>query len=507
MFAGGPSHVGEKPVIRSISVLTGAVQEMSSDGWEAEASADGSRILFVDGELQNVQVAGSQWESPRTLFRPPPGDVAGSVHWVPGGRRIGYLTGKNGAPDAEIQTRNLEGGDPRPVVRADTESVVFAPDGRVFYTTKDRPPQYGASLWTTAIDLGTGAAIGQPTRLATWPGAAAAQPLTVSADGRRLAVTKQFVQSDIYQLQLDASGNAVTASRQLTTDTQVDWPSQWTRDGSAMLFYSNRHGALHAFRQPIDAETPQPVATGGAHVRAPQVSADGKWIVYVEMAYAPDAARVVRAPKDGGAAQQVVSIRSDLESATMDFFGVSLGTRGIGAHAFPDLRCPAHVADGSCLLLEAVPTGPAANRRFVLTRLNPDTGQTQELATLPTDGAGVSFWDASPDGSRVAFGQFSWEGGDRVTLLDLATGTRTTVQPKNVKNLCDVAWAADGRSLFAAVCTIRDSEVLHIGLDGTAHVLRSYPSRVVMNPRPSPDGRSLLIGLTETSSNVWTIER
>jgi hypothetical protein len=492
-------------VIRSISALTGTVEEMS-DGYEAELSSDGGRIAFIDGGGA-IQIAGSRWESPRTFLRPPEGEVVVSVHWLPGGKRIGYLIGQNGAPDAEIQTRDVNGGDMKPIVRANTESVVFAPDGGVFYSTKDPAPQSGASLWMAAVNSATGDPAGQPVRLATWPGLNAAQPLTLSADGRRLAFTKQVSQSDVYQLQLDSAGNAVINSRQLTTDTQADWPSAWVADGSAMLFYSNRHGALHAFRQPIASESPQTIVSGASSVRAPQLSANGKWIVYIEMGSAPDTARVMRMPKDGGPAQQVVSIASRLGTARMDFFGVLLGTAGIGAHSLPDLRCPAHVVDGSCLLLEQSSTGTAQDSRVVLSRLDPETGHTRELATLAPDQASGTFWDVSPDGATVAFGQWAWGAGDRITLLHIATGERTIIQPAKVKNLCDVGWAFDGRSLFAAVYTVRGAELLHIALDGAVHSLRSYDGQLVVNPRPSPDGHSLLIGLAQTNSNVWVIDR
>lgn len=74
------------------------------------------------------------------------------------------------------------------------------------------------------------------------------------------------------------------------------------------------------------------------------------------------------------------------------------------------------------------------------------------------------------------------------------------------KNLCDVAWAADGRSLFATAQTIRGGQLLHIMLDGSAHLLRVFDSETLLNPRLSPDGRSLLLGVVQTNSNAWVIE-
>ena len=100
-----------------------------------------------------------------------------------------------------------------------------------------------------------------------------------------------------------------------------------------------------------------------------------------------------------------------------------------------------------------------------------------------------------------------WRHSDEITILTLATGERRIIRPNNVKNLTDVAWAADGRSLFATTTNIRRAEVFHIALDGTASLLRTFESQVASNPRPSPDGRSLLVGVLQTNANAWVIER
>jgi Tol biopolymer transport system component len=505
LFAGGPSHQGEKAVIRSISVLTGSVQAVADEGFEAEASPDGKEIVYVGGDSREIKLAGSQGESPRTFFHAPEGDAVASVHWLPGGKRIGYLRGKNGAAEATIETRDLRGGDVRPVLEAPTETIAFAPDGRVFYTTKEASPQEVVALWTVTLDPATGARTGEPVKVSVWPGAIAALPLTISADGRRLALTKMFAQSDVYLLELDAGGTTITSSRQLTTDTQVDWPSQWSRDGSSFLFFSNRSGTFHAFRQPIAAETPEPLVTGAAQIRSPQTTADGKWIVYVEMTNGPKDPRIMRVPVTGGPSEEILTVSTQPATASLQFFAAYPGSSGTGARSFPDVRCPTHF-NGSCVLAEARVDEKEHRTRVVLSTFDPARGQRRELATIADDGAGTTFWDVSPDGSTIAFGQFDWGGGDQVTLLRPAAGERRVVRLKDFKNLADVAWAEDGRSLFATTETIRGGQLLHVMLDGTTHLLRAFDGRTVLKPRPSPDGRSLLLGVIQTNSNAWVIE-
>jgi hypothetical protein len=143
--------------VRSISVLTGVVESVADQGGAAEASADGKQILFVDDHNRQIELAGIRGESPRLLCRAPEGEIFVSVHWLPGGKRIGYLRGPNLAPDAWIETRDIGGGDARPIIEANIWSVAFAPDGNVFYTTRDGEPQQSVSLWTVLIDPRSGA--------------------------------------------------------------------------------------------------------------------------------------------------------------------------------------------------------------------------------------------------------------------------------------------------------------------------------------------------------------
>jgi len=155
------------------------------------------------------------------------------------------------------------------------------------------------------------------------------------------------------------------------------------------------------------------------------------------------------------------------------------------------------------MLVEARADEHDHNARAGLSAFDPATGRVRDLAALADKGAGVTFWGVSPDGTTVAFGQFAWGGGDQVTLLRLATGEKRIVQLKNFKNLSEIAWAPDGRSLFGTTGTLLGGQVLHIGLDGTTQLLHMFESQIVGNPRPSPDGRLLLVGAT---SNAWVLE-
>jgi len=133
---------------------------------------------------------------------------------------------------------------------------------------------------------------------------------------------------------------------------------------------------------------------------------------------------------------------------------------------------------------------------------------TRQLASVtPTNGAGRTSWDVSPDGHTIAFCEFAWDGGNRITLVTAGTGDTRVVDVKDFKNIADMAWASDGRSLFATTATIHGGELLRVMLDGRTVLLRRFQSQELFAPRPSPDGRSLLVGVQQSNSNAWVIDR
>src|SRR5262249_46218846 len=116
------------------------------------------------------------------------------------------------------------------------------------------------------------------------------------------------------------------------------------------------------------------------------------------------------------------------------------------------------------------------------------------------------FWDLSPDGSQLAFGEFKSEENDFITLLTLRDGKMRRLQLVGQSALSSVSWAAGGRGLFATTKRREGSDLLHIGLDGKITMLREETGRVFVSPRPSPNGRHLAYAVRTTDSNVWLLE-
>src|SRR5262249_1389525 len=140
---------------------------------------------------------------------------------------------------------------------------------------------YDWNLWQIGVDIRTGVASGMPRRLTNWAGSYLSN-LSVSADGKLLALQKGTGQAQVYLAELAAGGMRMSSPRRLTNDEAIDVPSAWTPDSKAVLFWSNRNGKSGIFKQGINQETAEAVVTGPSDLEWPRLSPDGAWILYLD---------------------------------------------------------------------------------------------------------------------------------------------------------------------------------------------------------------------------------
>lgn len=459
-------------------------------------SPDGSHILYENGAGTEIRIVDALGNDARAIARAEPGDRFANARWMPGGSRIVYERVHAGDRAGALETRAADGGDPRAVMRAGLiSSIAVTRDDRLYYIAPDPPPSVGAGLWVATLDSSGVAAT--PQRIAHWPGIQAST-LSASVDGRRLVTTKVNNQSDVVLAEFDPAKATLGNARRLTTDTEFDWPSAWTPDANGFVFYSNRGGNFDIFRQPIATEAPEPLVLGPGDTKASQITADGQSLIYVQMPDTPDApARVIRMALDGGPPQVMFETRG--ASGSVGALGMGALSWGApGARTLPDVRCP-KIGKRPCVLAESLAS------ETVFSTFEPSGGKPQEIARIDVR-PGRAFWDLSPDGTAIVYGQSGSESGEKLDVLTIGAPGRREVPLKGWVSLIAVAWAADGRHLFATNGTIRGSTLLYASLEGEVRVVRTAESQYLLNVCPSRDGRRLLMGETTTDSNGWLIE-
>ena len=286
----------------------------------------------------------------------------------------------------------------------------------------------------------------------------------------------------------------MNAPRRLTLDDRVDWPGGWLRDSQSVLFYSDRNGDLSIFKQGINDGRAEAISVGPEEERAPQLSPDGRWILYLVWAKAekgifPTVGSMMRVPISGGIPQWVLNVKGYPGSAQVPRSLFLFTARG-----YPAFRCPS-LPTASCVLSEA------DEKQIIFSAFDPVEGRKRELVRVDIDASTHTSWDLSPDGARIAL----VKSDDRIRILSLSDGTAREVPVKGWWELDSVGWSADGKSLFVTNYYYKGSTLLRVALNGETQMLRQG---ILMLERPiaSPDGQYLAFGEVSSNRNVWMIE-
>ena len=504
----GNSGADDRARVWAVSVVQGTFQKLQDDGRGAAVSPDGLQVAFIKDRLKDVRVGSGNeiWltdangGNPRLLVSS--GErglfytVAG-LKWSPDGQRIGYVLRRRSPPGFALESVGLDGRPPTIIVSdARLRNFSWALGNQMFYELMESPDTPNSSLWQLDVNTRTGRVTGNPRRVTTFAGFAI-RDFQITADGKRLALLKRSDQSDVYVGELEGNPPQLKEPRRLTQDDRIDWPGRWTLDSKAMLFFSDRPGNLDIFKQRAGDENAERIITGTDDKRMPQMSPDGAWILYLawskpEGQSAPETGRVMRFPLAGGPPEEVLEVKGYPGSARAQREGFLLTLRG-----HPDFHCPI-TAGLPCVLSEI------ERNQLVFSTFDPLRGRKGELARINLDPGANLFWDLSPDGTRIAFGQTDVRSG-LLHILRLDGGSPSNINVKEWANLSTVGWAADGRQLFVSNYASSGDSLLRVSMNGDAQVLRKA-GMWIERPAASPDGRYLAWGEVNSNSNAWIID-
>ena len=250
------------------------------------------------------------------------------------------------------------------------------------------------SLWQIRIYGRTSMPTGKPKRTTQWAGFQIPQ-LSASADGRRLTLQKAMHRGQVYLGERTAGGTGMNPPRRLTNDDASDAPHAWTPDSKTVFFVSDCNGTYGIFKQAVNQDTAEPVATGPQGTLLPRLSADGAWILYLEVQKTWGASwRLMRIPTSGGAPQ------FGLETRQTILYGCA--------------RAPASL----CVLTEA----SQDEKQLTLMSFDPLKGRGKVLRTIEKDPSAFNYGvPVSPDGSTVAFSK-PGEAEIHIRFLSLSGG-------------------------------------------------------------------------------------
>jgi Tol biopolymer transport system component/DNA-binding winged helix-turn-helix (wHTH) protein len=496
LIAKGVEGPKAPPSLWQISIVGGTARKLIDDARSPVLSPDGSQILFVRGPAteQEIWLMQADGGKPRRI-------VAGdrsmiiSPTWSPDGRKIAYVTGNYEPEIWQTSTRveifDLATGRKETILSAVSlrPGLVWTTDGRLIYAVSEPPPnQNDSNIWAARLGW-DGHIYGPASRLTATTGDVAA--MSASADGKRLAYTKHWLQPDVYVAELNPAGTRLSTPKRLTLDERNDFPFAWTPDSKAVLFSSDRDGAYHIYKQAIDQSVPERLALGDEQAMAPRLTPDGASVLYViwpKVGEIPAAGGLMRVPLAGGPPQAVVK---------QDAIGNVQCTRLPSALCIYDVR---------------------KMDQMSFFKFDPASGKSEELPQLSVhDEPSYAYnWSLSPDGKILAtskregwaMGDYSSQRAPSITFVSVADGSKRTVTVPAWAGLNSIDWAVDGRSLWAPVYTNTGTwALLKIDLQGRATTVLEDTRMTIGWAIPAPDGKHLALWKASGSSNVWMLER
>jgi Tol biopolymer transport system component len=475
-----------------ISVLGGSARKLSDDGRLPEVSPDGREVAFIRGGRMNqtVWLMGADGANARKLVGEE-GDFFGAVAWSPDGTKIAYTKGRFSYAYGVKGTIELVDPHDLHVNRLLQVSSVgwfasldgplaWVPDGHLIYSLSEPPPrQLDSNLWSLALDH-QGNPSGTPQRLTNDAGAVFS--ISASGDGKRVAYLKGQPQPDVYVARLEGH-NVISEPQRLTLDDRQDIPFDWTADGKAVLFISDRTGTFSLYRQAIDQTVPELLIGGKQPVIIPRLSPDGTQILYLQYpkrsqgSAGASQSSLMRMPLAGGAPQQI--------------FAADWISNQQCARAPATLCLYSVITDGKLTVFSFDPLQGSGTQVY----------QVKDPLTKAYN------WTLSPDGTTLALAKGKEAGEEpRIHLVSLSTGAEKWLPVPGWPGVASIDWAADSKSLWAASVGEEENALLNVDLQG--HV------RVVWRPRKmtvgwaisSRDGRYLALHVGSSSANVWMVE-
>jgi eukaryotic-like serine/threonine-protein kinase len=492
----GPAGPNDRTGIWTLAIVGGTVRKVRDDANEAVISPDGSQIAFLLGN--EIWLMRENGEDARRLATADDGYSFERIDWSPDGQSIAGIKKNRGYGDVAIEKIDLQGGHVTTILSdSRMRDFCWVPDGRMIYGRLENSDETTENIWEVRLDPSTSHASQEPRRLTQWAGFTL-RGLSATADGKQIGFVRKSDQSDVYVGSLVKGKSELSATHRLTLDDRMDWPGGWLRESNTILFFSDRDGQFDLFKQGIKDRASEEIIADPEDKRAPQLSPDGSWILYLAFANAqsgsPPTGRLMRIPVAGGTPEPVLRVSGYPGSARAPRERWLPSARG-----YPDFRCSSGMpAAHSCVLAEANP------QEIMFSAFDPKLGRLGELAKVniePSD----SFWDLSPDGSRIAFGKLENQSS-HIRVLDLASGKTREISVKDWSNLTSVGWSADGQSLFAATWGSKGGSILRVSLNGKTQLMYKAVGMQLERPVPSPDGRYLAFAEVSTTSNAWMVE-
>jgi Tol biopolymer transport system component/DNA-binding winged helix-turn-helix (wHTH) protein len=499
LLVGGVQFDGGKLNAWKISILGGASRMVTDQTDNGVVSPDGNKIaaLCNSGALNTSELwlLNSDGSDPKKIL-----DISGysyALAWSPSGTRVAYLKTSywpGYQRESHIETVDLATGKTSTVF-SDYRvggGLTWSADGRLLFSRVDEGSNIKSDVWSLRVDERTGESRGDLTQLTSGPDWKPRPE--ISADGKHMVFLRNNIVPTIYVAQVNPRTKSLEQLQRLTLDENHSRPYEWTADGAALLFLSDRDGEYHIFRQRLDAAAPEMIVEGRDDPNIMRLSPDGSRILYLS-----ELSHVTRGgpPIVHNTTFNQERVRLMTVAVTGGVGKTLLETDGISN--FQCARSPATL----CLFSKFTKNALA----FV--QFDQVSGATKDSFFQANDSRWQEYnWSLSPDGKLLALCK-----GDRVALntkirlIPTYGGTEREIIINGWVGINAFDWASDGKSFWASA-TLRGETGALINID-----MQGNFKPVLQDDKPyvgwgiqSRDGKHIALWQATGGSNVWMLE-
>lgn len=387
--------------------------------------------------------------------------------------------------------------------------LVWTPDNRILFSRAEEPPNQGESnVWSLKVDARPGWRRGAPVRLTIGP---EWKPvINMSADGKHAVFIRTNIEPAVFVADVDLKTRDLSGLERLTHDEWQSRPYEWTPDGKAVLFVSDRAGTFHIFRQQIGAAAPELVAGVQGSPNILRLNPERTEVLYSVEA---DRKTVDAAPRQPSSQNSSApghrasgpEPEAELQSTDVRLMhlpldgGVSrLLLEDSGINNFQCARLPSR----ECLYSKYT------NDALVFEEFDAKTGARKELLRTSEPQWQYFNWSLSPDGRTVALAKKMRAADEaEIRLVPTRGGAQRVLKVKEWGSIATLDWAADGKSFWASATLHGETRALiNIDLGGRAKPVLEESKPYVGWAIPSQDGKHLAIWEATGGSNAWMLE-
>jgi Tol biopolymer transport system component len=498
VLVGGDTADGGKSSLWNISILGGAPRKLIEQSDSGTVSPDGTKIAFLMGdgkmnssELWLMNADGTQL---RKLYEI--GGFSYGLAWSPENRRLAYLKETYWpahTEDSQIESYDLATGKTKLILtdyRLDG-GLTWSHDGRLFFTRVDESSNAESNVWSIRVDEQSGETRGEQTQVTSGPDWKPRPE--ISADGKRLIFLRSNIAPTIYIADIEPRSKTLDKLQRLTLDESRSRPYEWTPDGRAILYISDRGGEFHIYRQQIGAASPELLVDGHDSPSILRLNPDGSEILYNAQATHPGNATQPSPRSPGFARQKIGLMRAPVTGGVGQLLLEADGINNFQCARAPSRTCLFSRFDKDALLVM---------------QFDAATGDMKEFFRTSEPGWQNYNWTLSPNGKLLALcKQARVSQGATIRLLAPGGGSERVIKINEWVGIIAIDWASDGKSFWASAMLRGDKRALvNIDLKGNIQTVLNGDKPFVGWAIPSRDGKHLAMWQSTGGSNAWMLD-